>query len=644
MTALTAASRLGFDPERLRFGLRTAAGACIALLAAYLLGLEHPQWAAMTVWAAAQPVRGMLLEKGLFRAAGTLVGIVFGILLMVLSGGSPIVIVLGLSIWIGLCAAAGNVLRGFLSYGAILAGYSASMVLLLDTGHPDRILALGLDRFLTVMVGVAVGTLTAFLLTPKGAEDAIVGRMRRVDARVLLHLAARLGAPGQGREDETLLLGELAAIEEGLDPHAAGSMRSRRAARVFRAILMAQVRALLWARATRGEPSPHPAAACLIQAAHALEAARPLAEVVPAIEEGAAKLADQPELKEALGQLARAMRTRLAGDEAEQRPEPLAQWAVLHRDWRGAREAMIRATAVMLLVGAFWLVTGSSAGPFVLLGTSVMISVFSTFENPAHVMRFVFLGQVVGALAALACRWVVWPLATGETQLVLMMVPFVLSGILPFAHRRTIAAGTDYNMILLLLLQPHYPLTGDFAHSVGIALGVVVAPLIALAAFRFVFPVDAGRRMHMIAETIVRELENMARSPRPDASPVVWRARLEHRLLRLLRWGERSGTDPAPLVDAGLAALRLGEAVRIMRRLAGEPGMTAGIQRTAGIALQRIAQLESEPGRAARAMDRLAARLAPLRPGEAARVADAAGRLPAASALLRHAPRPRREP
>ena len=62
MTALTAASRLGFDPERLRFGLRTAAGACIALFAAYLLGLEHPQWAAMTVWASAQPVRGMLLE------------------------------------------------------------------------------------------------------------------------------------------------------------------------------------------------------------------------------------------------------------------------------------------------------------------------------------------------------------------------------------------------------------------------------------------------------------------------------------------------------------------------------------------------------------------------------------------------------
>lgn len=44
---LQASARWGFDPVRLRQHLRTAFAACLALLAAWQLGLEHPQWAAM---------------------------------------------------------------------------------------------------------------------------------------------------------------------------------------------------------------------------------------------------------------------------------------------------------------------------------------------------------------------------------------------------------------------------------------------------------------------------------------------------------------------------------------------------------------------------------------------------------------------
>jgi hypothetical protein len=68
---LQASARWGFDPVRLRQHLRTAFAACLALLAAWQLGLEHPQWAAMATWAASQPLRGQLLEKSFFRVAGT---------------------------------------------------------------------------------------------------------------------------------------------------------------------------------------------------------------------------------------------------------------------------------------------------------------------------------------------------------------------------------------------------------------------------------------------------------------------------------------------------------------------------------------------------------------------------------------------
>ena len=78
---------------------------------------------------------------------------------------------------------AGNVLRGFISYGTILAGYSASMVALLSTAHPDRVLLLGVDRFLTVFTGVAVAMLVGLLFTPKAAEEEGGGRRKEEQRR-----------------------------------------------------------------------------------------------------------------------------------------------------------------------------------------------------------------------------------------------------------------------------------------------------------------------------------------------------------------------------------------------------------------------------------------------------------------------------
>src|SRR5690606_17957329 len=102
---------LGFDWERLSFALRCALGSCAALLLAWLAGLEHPQWAAMTVWAASQPARGMLLEKGLFRFAGTVVGTGVGVLFVLAAGDHTLLLACGLALWVATCAAAGNVLR-----------------------------------------------------------------------------------------------------------------------------------------------------------------------------------------------------------------------------------------------------------------------------------------------------------------------------------------------------------------------------------------------------------------------------------------------------------------------------------------------------------------------------------------------------
>ena len=270
----------GFDLERLRFSLRTALAACLALSVAWAIGLEHPQWSAMTVWAASQPVRELLVEKSLYRALGTLVGTAVGLLLLLATGDSLLWLVIGLALWVGLCAGIGNALHSMIAYATLLSGYSASMVALLGTASGMNTLALGADRLLTVLVGVIMALVVGLALTPRASRSALEERGRRSTARVLHLLSQRLGPQPRGtRLAPNELLSDIAILEAELEPSAAGSRRARYSARSQRAILAALTAALLWIR--RREHGQRQAAAheAVAEAALAMDNAEPLPTV-----------------------------------------------------------------------------------------------------------------------------------------------------------------------------------------------------------------------------------------------------------------------------------------------------------------------------------------------------------------------------
>ncbi|MGE4326511.1 MAG: FUSC family protein, partial [Pseudodonghicola sp.] len=456
-------AKLGFDTPRMLYAGRTAITACLAFMLAWMLGLEHPQWAGMTVWAATQPTRGQLLEKSLFRILGTISGTIVGVLLVLSMQIHPSFLVIGLTLWVGLCTWFGNLQRGFVAYSTVLAGYTAAMVSLLDSAHPDHVFALGADRFATVLTGVLTAAVIGYLLSPKVDANGLRRRLRDLLADLLERAAAPAGTITEDGDRD--LLSRLAAIEEGLDPHAAGSIRSRREVRATRALLIAAIPALLRRRNGADIAADEITAERLRGAAQALRA-DDLAgtQAALALATQAAAFGPAPGLRDTLAALGTAL-AQWARPTDPLTPEP-ALPIVLHRDWTGAREAMIRAMGGLGLFGAFWLITGWSMGGYMMLGLSIMLSLMSTMENPAQFMRFVALGQVYGVLGALAARWLVWPLAENEFQLIVLTLPFILFGTLLVGHRRTVAASFDYNMVMLLLLQPHFPLTGSFITTV----------------------------------------------------------------------------------------------------------------------------------------------------------------------------------
>jgi len=587
-------TRNGFDIARLRFAARTALACWLAILLAWLMGLEHPQWSGMSVWAASQPLRGMLLEKSFFRMFGTLVGTVAGIGLVL---GSqmvhPAVLVVGLAVWIGLCTWFGNLQRGVVTYGTVLAGYSASMVALLDTKHPDLVFHLGADRLATVLTGVVVATLVGYYFAKRTDEKDLRGRVTRLVARLL-----REGGIDQRDGDRRRYLSELAAIDEDLEPHAAGSISSRHEIKRLRAVLLAVV-PLLMQRTPERDPRTASVADAL-ERGDGTRAARLLSTI-------------STETESPLGRLAAALAELVPEDgsavSSSIRRVP-APAVFLHRDWLGAREAGLRAGGGMLLFGLIWLFTGWDFGGFMLLGLSVMISLFSTFESPAITMRHIILGQFLGVLAALAVRWMAWPIAANELQQLLLFFPFIMIAPLLVAHRRTVIAATDFSMIMLLMSQPGLPLTGTFGDSIVKALAVLAGPVVALAAYLFVFPINLQRRQQHLLEITRRELAGLAATPLSERiNRQVLEARMYHRVLRLVRISERLARAEERAKVAGKAMFVLQQTVFLCRELASASNTTPTVRRAAELVMGRIGKLDNNPRTDTRAFRLLAERL-----------------------------------
>lgn len=604
-------TRLGFVMPQLTFSLRTALASGLAMVLAWLVGLEHPQWSAMTVWAVSQPVRGMLLEKSLFRALGTLLGTLFGVLLVLLLGDNLPVMVISLALWIALCVGVGNLLSGLVSYGTLLSGYSAAMVVLLNTQQPEgQIFLLGIDRLLTVLTGVLVGLLVGLLFTPRTAEDQLASRVRRSSSDILRAMAAAFtDSTSQFRARVThRLLDDIAATEQLFDTHAAGSPRSHRSVKALRALVQAQVAATFWVRNAGNLPADRNMARALKLAARMLATNAPAQQVIEALESSLA-LCTERTTGDVLRQLLDSQREHFATEGDQGSMAVIRNRIVLHRDWVGARHAALRALALLLLIATLWIATGWEAGAYVMLGASVMISLFSTFETPSRIMGHIFIWQSIAAMAALACYWLLWPLASSEWQMIGLLMPFILV-VVPFmAHPRVNSGSMDYMMALLLLSHPAYPLDRSFPESVSIALAVVSGPLLAYIAFRILWPADAQRRRQHLTGMMIRELTAMARSPLAPTRHGIWRARLQHRMLRLVQSVSRSAEPLQPVTSGALAVLAVGEAIQQLHCLQGQQGQSLRTQRQARVTIRRLRRLREDPQAAARSLRRMASQL-----------------------------------
>lgn len=533
-------AQFGFDYTRFRFGLRTGSAACLALFLAWALGLEHPQWAAMTVWSVSQPTRGLLLEKAGFRALGTIIGTSVGILIVILTQDITLLAGLMLTLWVVACVYASTLLHGLLSYGAVLVSYSASMVVLL-TRTSDALLHIGVDRFVTVMLGILTALVIGWLFTYKRAEQTLVNKVRRQTAANLQLLSK---AFAQGSIEKLPVhdhITQLAHLETQLIDHGTGSPSAHVSAKLLRRLLNAQLGLLAQLKSVEIKASPK-ASEQLLNCAQAIadndsgQAQRHLNETSRALSHTAIR----DDFKEFCAAAIERLAFRDAGKTANSvRPISI----LLHRDWRGAQQAAIRTLLVMTIITLVWSMTGWFQFAYLLLGASVMLTLFSMAENPAKTMYYVFLGQFAGAITAIIVKAFLWPYTDSTLTMLLCLMPIMLIASLPMAHNKTAPGALDFTLIFLLLMQPWTPYQFDFVESTSFAMAVISAPLIAMMSYKLVFPTTLKSRQQQLIKALRRELDELDQRLLSPQQFKRYRARMYHRLFKIYQMADKLGVE-----------------------------------------------------------------------------------------------------
>ncbi|MDH4554275.1 FUSC family protein [Pseudomonas sp. BN417] len=213
--------------------------AFLALWLAYRLELPQPGTVLVTVFIVMQPQSGQVLAKSFYRIVGTLLGLTVMVALIALFNQERVLFMLCLAIWIGLCTAGAARYRDFRGYACVLAGYTAVMIGLPATSHPDDAFMLALWRVLEITLGILCTGLVNGLILPQSTStdlrNTLHGRFRDFAAFACEGLAgsldtARFDAHNARFAAAAVSLENMRSATAFEDPHM--RMRSGRLARL----------------------------------------------------------------------------------------------------------------------------------------------------------------------------------------------------------------------------------------------------------------------------------------------------------------------------------------------------------------------------------------------------------------------------
>jgi uncharacterized membrane protein YccC len=597
------------------------------------LRLEQPSTSMITVAIVMHPHSGMVLAKGFYRGIGTLAGSLCGLLLVCLFPQQRELFLLSLSLWVALCAGGAMLYRNFMSYGFVLAGYTAAIVALPTLSNPLNVFDSALMRVSEVLLGIMVASLVSDVLLPERLRLVLRKSARAQFARFIDF--AR-GSTGGAIPRAAMAQAHLEFVR------AAVQLEDLRASVIFEdaeaRARSARMRLLNqhYMAASTGFQSLHHLINRLQRGGHhavadALIALyRPLGAVLtpaPAQQHDPAVLA--PRVRacvEALPARAQALRaglpdartwldydtgvTLLQRFATELRDFTQVELALrgdvqggsverVHfrrgNDWPGAGIAVLRTFLTMLTLAAFWVISGWPFGASAMLLATIFSGLFASAPRPFTVTFYMLLGYAAGMGAAFVALFRLLPGSDGFVMLAVVIAPFLMIGPWLGTRPRLAAMGPGFSIGFVYLLGLKNPMVYDVLHVLNDSLAQLAGVALTGVAFVFV-PAVAGSRWQRRRQ-MQRLREQVVQAASAPLRGLAWRFESVSRDL-FQQVVTHAGTDSAEshsLLAWALAVHECGRALIELRRELADSGATPALQQLVQAAIHRMARLFRHP-------------------------------------------------
>lgn len=463
----------------IHIGIRLGLTALLAFAIAEALSIPNPYWAAMPVWAMSQPTRGLLLERGVHRLLGTVVGAAFGLAL--LGATMPTWATVGaFAVWMATMTTLIPLMRGVHAYTPLLAAMTAAIVVVPAIAHPFDVLQLAYARVACTLIGFLVSMAVGYLLTPRASTELLSLQISKIADRAVTHASALLMGLTDSDEEEQRLLHELAELQLAAGAAGAGSAAGykqlHRVEEMAIAVcrLLSEVHSLTRDRLTCPTQSLETSAALndavrgfFITGDGAAQAM--LQALVPALEPHLSAL------REAVGEAKTPLATNCKGGNVN---ALLAPYRDLGTALEGGVVAGLVCVAALAAVAALHVPHLDAAA----LGLCIVVTMLVSHPESLRISRSVLVGALAGIIVAILYRWLVLPHVHTSIELVMSLAPFLLLGGLARADARIGAMAFDANQLFLFAGQASLGtapfgkevLQGAIALAAGIALPCLI--------------------------------------------------------------------------------------------------------------------------------------------------------------------------
>lgn len=581
---------------------KTTCAALVALGIAMTLELPAPPVAMLTVFVLMQPVTGMVLAKCFYRVLGTAAGASAAVVFGAVFPQQPEMYLGVLTLWTATCTALAVRFRHFRWYAFVLAGYTAVLVGIPVTTHPDALFIAALTRAAEVTIGILCSAAFSALVFPVRASTALMhGQRQRRNS--ILELCADVLA---GRCDDPSFQQRFASLAAGIagfeaartfasyeDPNL--RMRSRRLTKIDSAfaalcsrlhVLEQQIERLersganavtadvspalrqasvlidRWRVASTDAADPQP----LAELARLADSLAPRSPQTLAAGESVPSSIETQTMREALHRLIGSLLAYLEADAGHMRADPAPR--VVAPPTRTSAYVVgltfVRNALTVGAVGAFWVATAWPSGELAVIAAAIVAGLTSAAPRPEKLSLQIALGAAAAVALGYVYMCYVYPAIDGFPLLCMVLAPIVAVSAFLAARPAVSGYGIGLCVFFVVLAGPDNLMnyTPDALLNNGLA--AVSALLVAVVMGTLVFPLQTPWVVGRIQRDLRREVA-FAWTTRLDGADARFHARthdLSSQLRILLTPGTRRYDEAWHWL---LATLELGQALLDLR-------------------------------------------------------------------------------